>query len=67
MDVAPDDIHDVQLRGNIGITCSAVAIPSGANGPVRMNMRCMDPALDGKHPVMHSQDGIRCNAGMICG
>ena len=67
MDMAPDGIHDMPLRGTSGITCSAVAIPSGASGPVRMNMQCMDPAPDGNHPAVRSQDGIRCNAGMICG
>jgi hypothetical protein len=67
MDVAPDGIHDVPLRGDTGITCSAVAIPSGASGPVRMNMKCMDPAPDGTHPVMRSRERFRCNAGMICG
>ncbi len=67
MDVAPDGVHDVPLRGNSGISCSAVPIPSGANGPVRMNVKCMAPAPDALHPVMRSQDGIRCKFGMICG
>jgi hypothetical protein len=67
MDVAPDGIHDVPQRGNGGINCTAVAMPSGASGPFRIGMTCLDVTPDRTHAAPPRRNsGIICTAGMNC-
>jgi hypothetical protein len=61
MDVAPDGVHAVPLRRTFGIICDPVALPSGASGPLRMNMKCIEPTFDATH-VMPP----RVKSGAVC-
>jgi hypothetical protein len=68
MDVAPDGIHAVPLHGNSAISCDWVAMPSGASGPLRMNMKCIEPASDAAHVLPpRARSGTVCTTAMNCG
>jgi hypothetical protein len=67
MDVAPDGIHAVSRHGNSGINCDWVAMPSGASGPLRMNMKCIEPIPDATHVLPpHARSGTVCTTAMNC-
>jgi hypothetical protein len=68
MDVAADGVHAVPLRGTSGISCNPAALPSGASGPLHMNMKCIEPTFDATHvPSPRLKSGVVCKTEMNCG
>ena len=71
MDVAPDGIHDIPLRGSGGISCTATATPLVGNIGMRaglsMGLNCQNLPPDSIRPApLPDHNAIRCTTAMHC-